>query len=141
MKIPERWNGRPCRRLSVRAIAILWVGTACALAQAGEAARRDAHPAKPSPATAQAGDRGGALYEARCGGCHDRSVHQRTARTARDYAGVRASVQRWDSALGPLWRSDEIDAVTRYLNARYYRFPCKGQSCPLEQASTRAAVR
>lgn len=78
--------------------------------------------------------RGQALYEARCGGCHERSVHQRTARIARDYAGVRAAVERWSRETGAAWRADEIDAVTRHLNGRYYRFPCTGTACAAERA-------
>lgn len=69
-------------------------------------------------------DRGRGLYEARCGGCHDRSVHRRETRIAGDYAALRAQVLRWDRALGAQWRDDEIDAVARHLNARFYRLPC-----------------
>lgn len=72
---------------------------------------------------------GRALYETRCGGCHDRSVHARTARSAKSFAQVRAWVVNWDRQTGALWRDDEIDAVTRYLNERYYRFPCPPQVC------------
>jgi mono/diheme cytochrome c family protein len=87
--------------------------------------------------SAQADDRGRALYEARCIACHDRSVHQRSARAATDFAGVRAAVARWDRETGALWRPDEIDAVTRYLNERYYRFPCSGPACPAPRAEHR----
>jgi mono/diheme cytochrome c family protein len=93
-------------------------------------------PAGPAlAAQAQAQARGQALYEARCGGCHDRSVHQRSARTAADFAAVRAAVVRWDRELGALWRGEEVDAVTRYLNERFYRFPCSGPACAGPQAS------
>lgn len=86
---------------------------------------------------AQADARGRALYEERCGGCHDRSVHQRSARSATDFAGVRAAVVRWDREIGALWRGDEIDAVTRYLNERYYQYPCSGPACPAPRADGR----
>ena len=102
----------------VRAVAMLVLAAGWAAAQAAPAA-----------------DRGRALYEARCEGCHDRSVHQRSARIARDYAGVRAGVERWDRELGALWRPDEIDAVTRHLNSLYYRFPCTGPACAPERAN------
>ena len=39
-------------------------------------------------------DRGRSLYEMRCMQCHDRSVHSRTQRTARDYEAVRAQIGR-----------------------------------------------
>ena len=84
---------------------------------------------------AQADARGQALYEARCMGCHERSVHQRAARMATSYAAIRASVERWDRATGGSWREDEVEAVTRHLNDRYYRFPCTGPACAAAQAS------
>lgn len=84
-----------------------------------------------APAGAVAADapQGRALYETRCSGCHDRSVHARTARAARSFGEVRAYVVNWDRQTGALWRDDEIDAVTRYLNERYYRFPCPAAVC------------
>jgi hypothetical protein len=56
-------------------------------------------------------------------------VHARTVRSAKSFAQVRAWVVNWDRQTGALWRDDEIDAVTRYLNERYYRFPCPAQVC------------
>ncbi|TXH47068.1 MAG: hypothetical protein E6Q93_28755 [Burkholderiaceae bacterium] len=81
--------------------------------------------------------RGQALYEARCDRCHDRSVHARDKRAAKSFAEVRAQVVRWDRALGALWRSDEIDVVTRYLNHRYYQYPCPREICGTEGADLR----
>jgi hypothetical protein len=77
--------------------------------------------------------RGRTLYDARCDTCHDRGVHQRASRTAKDFAALRASVQRWDRELGAAWRAEEIDAVTRYLNERYYRYPCPTTVCRAER--------
>ncbi|MFO1301131.1 MAG: hypothetical protein U1F17_12260 [Burkholderiaceae bacterium] len=84
-----------------------------------------------APVAAAAADaaQGRTLYEIRCGGCHDRSVHARTVRSAKSFAQVRAWVVNWDRQTGALWRDDEIDAVTRYLNERYYRFPCPVEVC------------
>jgi hypothetical protein len=73
------------------------------------------------------------LYESRCSGCHDRSVHARTARAAQSFGDVRGYVMKWDRQTGALWRDDEIDAVTRYLNERYYRFPCPPAMCPTDR--------
>lgn len=98
-------------RMSIGLALSAWMAVVAAQAQDPDAAR------------------GQALYEARCGGCHDRSVHERASRTARSYAGIRAQVERWDRNLGALWRADEIDAVTRHLNARFYRLPCDGPGC------------
>ena len=83
----------------------------------------------PSQAAAADAAQGRALYETRCVGCHDRSVHGRTTRAARSFDEVRGYVVNWDRQTGALWRDDEIDAVTRYLNERYYRFPCPAAVC------------
>ncbi len=82
--------------------------------------------------------RGQALYDARCGLCHDKSVHQRTPRSAKTFAEIRGFVVRWDRELGALWRADELDAVTRYLNDRYYRYSCPASVCGSERAQSGA---
>lgn len=84
--------------------------------------------------------RGQALYEARCQGCHEKSVHQRESRLARDFAQVRAAVVRWDREVGGLWRPDEIDAVTAYLNEQYYRYPCPNTVCSAARAPMRTGM-
>lgn len=73
--------------------------------------------------------RGRALYEARCDGCHSASVHQRVARKAGDFAGIRLQVERWDGQLGRAWRREEIDDVVVYLNERFYKYPCPESLC------------
>ncbi|OJX06372.1 MAG: hypothetical protein BGO72_10630 [Burkholderiales bacterium 70-64] len=72
---------------------------------------------------------GRALYESRCTGCHDRSVHTRNPRAAQTFEQIRAYVYRWDRELGGVWTRDEIDAVASYLNERYYHLPCPQGSC------------
>lgn len=98
-------------RCAVLAAVAMWVGGAPSAAAAADAAR------------------GRALYETRCGGCHDRSVHARTARSAKSFDEIRGYVVSWDRQIGGLWRDDEVDAVTRYLNERYYRYPCPPRVC------------
>lgn len=78
---------------------------------------------------------GAALYESRCTGCHERSVHSRSPRRAESFEQIRAYVWRWDRYLGGAWQRAEIDAVARYLNERYYHFPCPQDVCGM------AAVR
>ncbi len=107
--------------------------TACALFAAALAS---AAAAAPSQVQVPAAERGRALYEARCEQCHDRGVHQRASRTAKSFAELRASVVRWDRQLGALWRADELDAVTRYLNDRYYRYPCPDSVCRSDRAES-----
>lgn len=73
--------------------------------------------------------RGRAIYETRCMGCHGTSVHNRDARRATDFAGVRAAVARFAREAGGVWEPDEIDDVAAYLNQRYYRYPCPPEVC------------
>lgn len=80
--------------------------------------------------------RGRLLYETHCGSCHDRSVHGRTERSARSFEEIRAYVARWQREIGAGWQSDDIDAVTAYLNERYYRHPCPSDVCGAPRAST-----
>ena len=79
--------------------------------------------------------RGQSLYETNCGGCHDRSVHGRAERSARTFEEIRAYVVRWQKEVGVSWQPDEIDAVTAYLNERYYRFPCPTTVCAAPRAA------
>jgi mono/diheme cytochrome c family protein len=85
-------------------------------------------------AAADAG-RGKIMYETRCSACHASSVHNRNARKATSFDGLRAQVLRWSTEVGGSWSGDEIDDVTRYLNQRYYRYPCPQSVCKADQAS------
>lgn len=69
------------------------------------------------------------LYESRCGSCHSRSVHGRENREARDFEGIRTWVRRWSTNLDLKWTGEQIDDVSVYLNARYYRFACPPDAC------------
>jgi mono/diheme cytochrome c family protein len=88
-------------------------------------------------ATAGAADfeRGKLLYNARCVGCHDKSVHNREARKALTIEGIRAQVRRWDAFTGGAWREDEVNDVTSYLNELFYRYPCPPAVCPDKKAT------
>lgn len=79
-------------------------------------------------AAANAG-RGRALYENRCNGCHDESVHGRKARVATSFEAVRTWVRRWSDNLGLAWTDAEVTDVTVHLNERYYRFACPSADC------------
>ena len=91
---------------------------------------------------ASAGDfeRGKALYNARCVGCHDRSVHQREARKALTIEGIKAQVRRWDAFLNGAWRDAEVNDVTTYLNELYYGYPCTPEICPEKKAAREAVA-
>ena len=74
-------------------------------------------------------DRGMALYESRCNACHATSVHNRATRKAGNFAEVREWVMRWNVYLGSDWGPSEIDDVTRYVNEKFYGFPCPTDVC------------
>ena len=88
-----------------------------------------------APAGAADFERGKLLYNARCVGCHDKSVHQRDARKALTIEGIRSQVRRWDAFLGGAWRDEEVNDVASYLNELFYRYPCPPAVCPEKKAA------
>lgn len=74
--------------------------------------------------------RGRALYDARCGSCHNESVHNDASRKARNFEAARARVADFSAQLKTGWGAAQIDDVAVYLNERYYGFPCPPQLCP-----------
>ena len=74
--------------------------------------------------------RGRALYEARCGGCHNDSVHNDNSRKARNFEEARGRVADFSSQLKTGWSGAQVDDVAVYLNERYYGFPCPTKLCP-----------
>lgn len=80
-------------------------------------------------------ERGKLLYNARCVGCHDKSVHVRESRKALTIEGIRAQVRRWDAFMGGAWGQAEVDDVATYLNELYYKFPCPPALCPEKRAA------
>ncbi|MCZ7566519.1 MAG: hypothetical protein M5U08_24215 [Burkholderiales bacterium] len=93
----------------------------------------------PPPALAADAAPGRALYEARCGGCHNQSVHNDTSRRARSLNEVRARVANFSAQLKTGWTAEEVDHVAVYLNERFYRFPCDPPLC--ERASSGTLLR
>lgn len=96
--------------------AVLLATAIAALAVAGAASGAD-------PA------RGRALYEARCGGCHNDSVHNDNSRKARNFEEARGRVADFSAQLKTGWSGAQVDDVAVYLNERYYSFPCPAQLC------------
>lgn len=70
----------------------------------------------------RATSRAQALYDTHCGHCHTEQVHWRDRRLVTDWASLKAQVFRWQSNAGQQWGDADVDAVARYLNARFYRF-------------------
>ena len=88
-------------------------------------------------ASAADADRGKLLYEARCDGCHDQSVHSRGRKVASDFDEVRRYVRRWNINLGGAWGEEEITDVAIYLNGKYYSYKCPETVCKVtSQAGT-----
>lgn len=66
--------------------------------------------------------RGQLLYETHCDACHTDSVHSRDPRKATDIGKIKYFVTRWSNELKLNWSEKDIEAVTRYVNSRYYKF-------------------
>ena len=66
-------------------------------------------------------DRGRALYENHCQSCHEDWAHTRGKRKVTTLDGLRARVASWSVHSGLNWGTEEINAVTRYLNRRFYQ--------------------
>ncbi len=81
--------------------------------------------------------RGAALYELRCGGCHSESVHGRAKRVATSFEDVRRWVNRWNATLALGWEAEEVDDVTLFLNATYYRYACPPSVCKVVSTTWR----
>ena len=92
-------------------------------------------------ATAADAVRGRALYEERCGGCHAESVHGRSKRVAREFEAVRGWVKRWNDSLALRWNDQDIEDVTVWLNATYYRYPCPPSACRVLSLATTGTSR
>lgn len=65
--------------------------------------------------------RGELLYTTHCVTCHDTEVHWRDRKRVSDWASLRAEVARWQEMSSLGWNGEEIDEVSRYLQAVYYR--------------------
>jgi hypothetical protein len=66
--------------------------------------------------------RGELIYATYCVYCHTTQVHWRDGRLAIDWTSLRHQVRRWQDYVGLGLGEDDVDAVARYLNGRYYYF-------------------
>lgn len=73
-------------------------------------------------------ERGQLLYATYCDGCHTEQVHWRAQKQVRDWESLVAEVRRWQRNMQPEWTADDVAAVARHLNGRYYRFPERDRS-------------
>jgi len=65
-------------------------------------------------------DRGQALYENHCRFCHESWAHERQTRQVTTRAELRRRVMGWALHSGLEWGDEEVDAVTAYLDRRFY---------------------
>ena len=73
------------------------------------------------PAAAQDAERGRALYETHCGGCHYERVHERLKSDIKALDGLRAAVARWASQTKRRFSPGELADIVEYLNVSHYR--------------------
>ncbi|MGB0713605.1 MAG: cytochrome c [Gammaproteobacteria bacterium] len=57
-----------------------------------------------------------------CGKCHGTEVYTREDRRVGDKNALLNQVQRCALALGEPWGNEDVEDVTEYLNANYYKF-------------------
>ena len=72
--------------------------------------------------TVAAADKGQELHDGNCLSCHDAGVYQRAERRVTTLEGLHKQVRRCELALGLNWFDEDIDAVSKHLNASYYKF-------------------
>jgi mono/diheme cytochrome c family protein len=82
--------------------------------------------------------RGRLLYETHCIACHTTQMHWRDNKLARDWAGLKAWVGRWQADLGLGWNEQDVVDVARHLNELYYRHP---QTSDIVGSLTRSTLR
>jgi len=77
-----------------------------------------------APAAAEDAERGRALYETHCGGCHYERVHQRPRERSlvHSHAQLRAEVARRAALVARRFTVEEIDDIAAYLDRSHYRF-------------------
>ena len=73
-------------------------------------------------AAAQDG-RGELLYLTYCKACHGEQLHWRDKNVATDFPSLVREVRRWQANGNLDWSGDDVAAVARYLDDRYYHFP------------------
>ncbi len=92
-----------------------------ALVLAGPLAAADPAPAV-TPDAAKDMSSPHALYESNCIKCHGSEIYTREDRKVTSLDALGRQVQRCETALGLRWFDEDIDAMTAYLNDKFYRF-------------------
>lgn len=74
------------------------------------------------PVMAADADKGKALHEAKCGGCHDTRQYTRKNRIVHTFDDLQGRVEFCDAASNAGFSPDDIDNVVAYLNRDFYKF-------------------
>ncbi len=67
--------------------------------------------------------RGAMLYENHCLECHTQQIHWREKKMVTDWKSLITEVDRWQDISGLEWGKSDIEAVSRYLNGKFYHYP------------------
>ena len=73
------------------------------------------------PAAAQDAERGRALYETHCGGCHYERVHERVKTDIKRRDDLWAAVAKWAPQTKRSFTPGELADIVEYLNVSHYR--------------------
>lgn len=64
---------------------------------------------------------GKALHDKNCVSCHQAEIYKRDNRKVKTLAYLGTSVENCNTQLGTGWFPEDVQAVTKYLNATYYK--------------------
>lgn len=64
---------------------------------------------------------GKALHDKNCMSCHQAEMYKRDNRKVKTLASLETSVENCNTQLGTGWFPEDVQAVTKYLNATYYK--------------------
>jgi cytochrome c2 len=67
-------------------------------------------------------ERGRALYENHCQGCHSSTVHNRKQRWPENLEQLRGIVDRWQTEQNLRWSREDIEDVVYFLNVTQYSY-------------------
>lgn len=100
------FHGRGCAVLALNRRSMLLVVALCTT----------------NPAQAASVERGKALYENHCLGCHEDTVHVRKKHKAANFADIVKFVARWETELKLGWSTEDRADVANYINGQFYNY-------------------
>ena len=67
-------------------------------------------------------EHGEEVHESHCNKCHTNSVYTREARFVKSMEALSKQVKRCKDNTGAVWFNEDTEAVTHFLNEKYYKF-------------------